>query len=371
MGGSGDLDFFSQIPLQIILAPIVFGVLYIIAMIFIFRRAAQRRRKALAAKAIEMGLPPDGSADTSVASASTSARSRLGRLAGAGGEPDLLSAVKLPEPDLDLLLMTSPDALVMSAMPAVTVAAQGPAPSAGKMPVPPPSTPEREQYAPEPAFVDDDPPPEMEQMEDEMARDPGPTLPADLSDAVEVMRIFRDLSDGALIIRIGERTLRSADEFQNPELLRRFTTIVRDLTALANQLSALPEAPAVASPRDTTTLPPVAQAMASAGVPGSLKLRTGVDSEPIKPGGLFRRVPKPEGPVETVRGVAEAVEEFLQFKLAADPKYMTRNIHIRQAHDGGLRIEVDGHYYSAIGDVVDPDARELLQSVMKEWEARQ
>ena len=207
--------------------------------------------------------------------------------------------------------------------------------------------------------------------EDDMAPESAPSLPADMSDAVEVMRIFRDLSDGALIIRIGDRYLRGADEFQNPELMRRFKTIVRDLTALANSLSALPETPANAGPREVNTLPPVAQVMASAGVPGSLKVRSGVENEPIKPGGLFRRVPKPGEPTETVRGVAEAVEEFLQFKLAADPKYMTRNIHIRQAHDGALRIEVDGHYYTGISDVVDPDMRDLLSAVMKEWEARQ
>lgn len=365
MGGSGDLDFLSQIPIQIILAPIVFGALYIVAMVFIFRRAAQRRRKAREAKNAALGLDAPGAdaakgaplPDSVLAPA---AHSRLGRLAGASRAVDLSGGAALPEPDLDLLLMPVPEA------PAATVAAARPAPPAGSLPVAPPDAPDHDEHEEEDA-VEYAP---VAREDAEMAADPGQSLPADLSDAVEVMRIFRDLSDGALIIRIGDRYLRSADEFQNPELLRRFTTIVRDLTALTNQLSALPEAP-ITSPRDTSTLPPVSQAMAPSGVPGSLRVRTGVENEPVKPAGLFRRVPKPEGPVETVRGVAEAVEEFLQFKLAADPKYVTRSIHIRQAHDGGLRIEVDGHYYTAISDVVDADVRDLLQAVMKEWEARQ
>jgi hypothetical protein len=35
-----------------------------------------------------------------------------------------------------------------------------------------------------------------------------------------------------------------------------------------------------------------------------------------------------------------------------------------------VRIEVDGHYYDAIDDVVDPDVREFLFAMMREWEAR-
>jgi hypothetical protein len=355
MGGSGDLDFLSQIPIQIILAPIIFGVLYIVAMYFIFKRAAARRRKARDAKNAALGLAPENTSDAAItgaseATAAPASRSRLERLAGAATSSS--NGGNLPEPDLDMLLMPSLD------MPAATHAATHIAPMLDP------------ESGVEPVTLEDHAPLAME--EEDMAPESTPSPSPDTADAVEVMRIFRDLSDGALIIRIGDRTLRGADEFQNPELMRRFTTIVRDLTALANSLSGLPESPVTpAGPRETNALPPVAQAMASAGVPGSLKVRTGVESEPIKPGGLFRRVPKPGEPVETVRGVAEAVEEFLQFKLAADPKYMTRNIHIRQAHDGGLRIEVDGHYYTAIGDVVDPDVRELLLAVMKEWEARQ
>lgn len=359
MGGSGDLDFLSQIPIQIILAPIVFGVLYIVAMFFIFRRAAERRRKAREAKNAALGIATasteEGVTTNGQGAVAAPARSRLDRLAGAGNASGSHNGGSLPEPDLDLLLMPVAEA------PAAVVAAPMPVPSAGTIHIAPPDEPAQDES--------DSAPAEMEEVE--MALDREPSLPADMSDAVEVMRIFRDLSDGALIIRIGDRYLRGADEFQNPELMRRFTTIVRDLTALANSLSTLPETPAGPGSRDANAFPPVAQAMASAGVPGSLKVRTGAESEPIKPGGLFRRVPKPGEPVETVRGVAEAVEEFLQFKLAADPKYMTRNIHIRQAHDGGLRIEVDGHYYTGISDVVDPDVRDLLLAVMKEWEARQ
>jgi len=32
---------------------------------------------------------------------------------------------------------------------------------------------------------------------------------------------------------------------------------------------------------------------------------------------------------------------------------------------------VDNHFYDHIGDIVDPDVRDFLSTMMKEWEARQ
>ena len=69
-------------------------------------------------------------------------------------------------------------------------------------------------------------------------------------------------------------------------------------------------------------------------------------------------------------GIAGAVEDFLQFKLSNTPQFATRTIHIRPTHDSGLRIEVDGHSYDSIGDIIDADVREFLFNMMREWEAR-
>ncbi|HLY27480.1 MAG TPA: hypothetical protein VKQ72_14140, partial [Aggregatilineales bacterium] len=62
--------------------------------------------------------------------------------------------------------------------------------------------------------------------------------------------------------------------------------------------------------------------------------------------------------------------DFLQFKLASHPQFSTRSIHIKPGQNQGVRIEVDNHSYDGIGDVVDPDVREFLFSVMREWDAR-
>ena len=190
----------------------------------------------------------------------------------------------------------------------------------------------------------------------------------DLGDAVEVMRVWRDLSDGSLIIQMGDQRYRSLSDIQSPDLTRRFVAVVRELWALVNtspaRVTGSNESPAVPPPSNSA---------------GSMKSRMGLlnaEQEPPKPQHMLKQVAKqalgqggaaqPEQP----SGIANAVEDFLQFKLSTTPEFSKRSIHFRPSHDLGVRIEVDGHYYDSIGDVVDADVREFLQELMREWEAR-
>lgn len=349
MGGSGDFDFLSQIPIQIILAPIFFGALYIVAMVIVFRRAAERRRRARAAKS---GAAP----------LTSPARPLMARFASAalGSSGEQAGVAAVPEPDLDLLLM----------------------PSAPRANAPDSLEPEQERRAAvhaarqaddviEAEYVETSPQPVEAEVDairapshEENAMTPT-RVPSDSEapgDAVELMRVWRDLSDGSLIIQIGDQLIRNLGELQSPDLARRFNVIVRDLAALAGN----PPAP-TAPPREPAVLPVVPVN----GMPGSLRPPAMPEPELPKPGGIFPRRPKAPGPEMPSRSVAEAVEEFLQFRLASTPGFATRSIHVRPAHDGGVKIEVDGHYYETIGDVVDPDVRDFLSGMMKEWEARQ
>ncbi|MBO9308514.1 MAG: hypothetical protein J7551_01890, partial [Chloroflexi bacterium] len=68
--------------------------------------------------------------------------------------------------------------------------------------------------------------------------------------------------------------------------------------------------------------------------------------------------------------IAEQIEEFLQARLLASPQFSTRSIHVRPTPDHGVRIEVDGRFYDTVAEVIDPDVREFLMTIMREWEAR-
>jgi len=185
-------------------------------------------------------------------------------------------------------------------------------------------------------------------------------------DAVEVMRIYRDLSDGKLIIQMGDQRYRALDDIKNPDLARRFTGLVRELVSMINTASGRTQTVTGEMP----SVPPPNTSV------GGMKSRIGLltaEPEPPKRDFIqnFTRVAMAQTDIpQESTGIANAVEEFLQFKLANTPQFSARSIHIRPAHDQGIRIEVDGHYFDGIGDVIDPDVRDFLRSLMQEWEAR-
>ena len=307
MSGSSELDFFSQLFSQAAWLPLTvlfFGGLYLFLMTIIFRRAAERRRKARMALGEVADVQP-------APQPATSPLSRFSRFS---------EAAKLPEPDLDLLVgSTAPAAVYPSAMPAAEAV-----PDAL---LTPPVAVSYEESMP---------------MPEETAHEPI-TLP---EDAVEVMRLWRDVGDGSLIIQIGDQYYRHSAAIGNPEQKRRFEAVVRTLSSMIGLPSAAPRkaVPAPSSPSFNT---PVA--------------------EPPKRG-LFGKA-KPAEP-EQPSGIANQIEDFLQTRLLTSPEFAARSIHVRPTLDHGVRIEVDGHFYDSVAEVIDPDVREFLAAMMREWEAR-
>lgn len=359
MGGSTELDFFSQVPLPILLAPLILGGLYVVTMVMIFRRASERRRRVRAARE---GIDPEAL--------------KPQRNGVPGGMLSLLRAAQntptapkydLPEPDIDLLTSfvnmsetntAAPNAPILEPESAeielvdadILPAAPAPQPRAsGTFTV----TPSQERS------ID---------MNASTAANPT----SDPSDAVEVMRIWRDLNDGGLIIQMGGQRYRSLEEVRNPDLLRRFKAVLSELLSLSSEA----QPPLPASRRPSLDAPPPANPTTSpSGAPGSMKARLNAVSAPppeeSKPKRFLGLGGKRSTESAQPAGIADAVEEFLQFRLAADPKLAARSVHIRPSHHHGLIIEVDGHFYESVPEVVDPDVREFLMGVMKEWEARQ
>jgi hypothetical protein len=352
-------DFLSQIPIIFLLLPLFFGGLYIILMVYIFRRAAERRRRAreaqglpvapkrpsLEARAVSGTLNAAGAFISNLSSRRNEGSSAAKSPANWTRPPELRS---VPEPELDLLVMpievlnevASSEPMTgihydtdyntnygtnYDANPDDVYTA-----NASSLPIVPPNR----------AVSRFDSQSRMEPIMD------------NLNDAVEIMRVWRDLNDGSLIIQMGDQRYRTMGEIRNPDLARRFTAVVRELWnmvgggATPRQITPLPS---------TTTAAEISSSMPTTDTqkPSGLRgmVRNALGSQPA--------AKKNDAP--TGSGIAGA----------AGSPYATRSIHIRPAHDHGIRIEVDGHYYEAIGDVVDPDIREFLFGIMREWEARQ
>lgn len=225
-------------------------------------------------------------------------------------------------------------------------------------------------------------------------------------EAVEVMTILRDVADGGLIIQIGDKSYRNPPALADAEFKRRFNMTVRDLydsisrqslspaPAPAAAVSDVPralgeaadpiadatlETPSVdpaqpagdnAGERPSVTMPPpsvIAASTALGPLPGDLpKFKLPDTIEPPRRG---RRRP-PAEPIPEIN-IAEAIEEFLQYKLRSESQFAGRSLHVRPAIGGGVKIEVDGQFYDSVDEVADAEVRAYLQAVIAEWQSRQ
>jgi len=339
------VDFVKQVPVWILIAPVLLAIVYGVMMFVIFRRARQRRRNrgvpTIDPSQLATSFGNYGSGALPLASSPFSSNSPA---LSAATQPHAIPARfaqitgnSLPEPDFDSL------------MPPI---------------VPPPSTPSPVSNTPLSNTSLDRAPLPLPDFSSERRAVAAPVtgspigdLAADAGDAVEVMRILRDLSNGKLIIEIGCYQDPAPTEIPNSELARRFQSVVREL----NGMLTPPSSTALRRPTVEGTAMP------------NIKLPSQPPPPPIEsPMSLRRTVGMTAAPQETLnRGIADEIENYLQYKLANTPDFQHRSIHIRPTADGGVQIEVENQIFQAMDLVSDPEVRAFLMTTMREWEARQ
>lgn len=168
-------------------------------------------------------------------------------------------------------------------------------------------------------------------------------------EAVEVMRVLRDLATGSLIVEIDGQRYHRLSQIADPQIKRRLVGNAGDLqnfVQLSQPVGSIPEPPVSEAPAETATpLPPTSAEPAV----------KGAEEPELKP----------------IRSMAEEIEELLQYRLMMTPDLATHTIHIHEAPGGGVKIEVDGHYFDGVNEVADPQIQSFIQRVIREWEARQ
>ncbi len=239
---------------------------------------------------------------------------------------------------------------------------------------------------------------------------------------VEVMRVLRDISDGAIVIEINGKQYYSLKEITDPKVGRRFLgnaqavaefahlkniggKRMRSKSVLPPAEPAVPRPPSIDKPDIESSSPaqnlelydPLTdpQPKTVGTLRDSLLGNIGTDkepatsvarpTEPVSPSREQREEIKAfEPPSRSMgaeaqeqseevkaRSIADEIEEILQLRLREHPEYRFRVMHIRQAPDGGVRVEVNGQFFEGVGEVSDEGARAFIQSVIREWEARQ
>ncbi|MBN1565365.1 MAG: hypothetical protein JXA10_16080 [Anaerolineae bacterium] len=268
-----------------------------------------------------------------------------------------------------------------------------PAPVADDAALAPEPDPDREpEFAPEPEIVP--------VVEDPVMADTPP-------DAVELLRVWRDISDGSLILEIKGRQFRSLADLRDADLERRLINVVKELVQLvksggparSSQPRAQAPAPAQSSqpqpqaqpqtqaqpvkPRPDSQPKPAQPKAAPAEKPDSQparKLHT--DEMPsMAPGDMFRQMGQiafgrkqdesEEEPLPEPLSIPEQINAVLQQRLRTMPEYRGREIEVQPSLGGLVIIKVDGKFYEGVGEVAEDDVRALLQDVVREWENSQ
>jgi hypothetical protein len=330
----------------------------------LYQRTTERRRRE------REGLPPlPGLWESLQQWMSGSSRADTSAETSAAPLPDLdMLTADLPQPDLGAMMGDS----------------ESPAPVdlADEFELPPQPAPVYDEEPPaaavalDVAYDEESIPVQPDEME---VTDDMPAPP----DSIELLRVWRDLSDGSLIIEIGGQRFTSVSELQGTNLDRRFMNVVRDLTAMLRTAAEPPPkaAPKPAPPlKAAATAPPAEEETDEPDQPAKKLAPPPVNGElpSMAPGTMFKQMGrvamgyKPEPLDEApALSIPDQIEQVLQKHLADLPEYADRSIHVRPSPFGGVRIEVDGQFYEGVGDVADEKVRALIQSAVQEWEQHQ
>jgi hypothetical protein len=352
-------DFLTQGPiLRLVITTCFFGVLWLMMVFFVNQRNNERRRRQ------REGLPPLPNIFKQLMTIIQNLSQQPGQQAQ--------HTTNMPLPDLNMLTSDLPEPDFDNFVP---LAQQNPPAAAIPLAIPKPAstfaTPDTHEGEFEEIKMSNQ---ENNFVGDEPRRSTGSFYVAGSgeipSDAVEVMRVWRDVSDGSLIIQMNGKVFQTVNEMQDRGLARRFISLVRDLAQLArvgaqaigmpapnfdSTSSVVSEQGSWASPKTPNKLP----------VPSS---RPNTDYSNLEPPLIVTGLEPAPPSTSTIAG---QIEELLQYRLTQNPMFQQRSIHVRANTDNTIRIEADGRTYQHVDDVVDVDVREFIQSVIREWEARQ
>ncbi len=71
-------------------------------------------------------------------------------------------------------------------------------------------------------------------------------------------------------------------------------------------------------------------------------------------------------PIDLAREIGEIVEQM----QALNPRLAGRSIRLQNTSEGGIRFVIDGHSYTAVEQIPDPEIQNLIRAATKEWERR-
>lgn len=222
--------------------------------------------------------------------------------------------------------------------------------------------------------------------------DDPPTLP----NQHEMLRLLRDPQSGQLIIEVGDKQYFKLADVSDKQVGQYILELTAHLLAFTNgmvvtqngikslpvpQIGDLPKP--VPNNRATPSQPPLPQTVEVSTPPptaaskdveetllSSLRANLSEAEKPQKSG--FFRIPRPVSQPSNLPALnlADEINDIVQDRLRSSSLEQDNQITISSDPAGGIRINVNNHYYSSPDEISDPAIRDLIKSSIKEWERR-
>lgn len=206
-------------------------------------------------------------------------------------------------------------------------------------------------------------------------------------EAIELLTVMRDVTTGGLIVEINDKKYRVRGSMSDTEFRNKLKSLMKEVaTALGGSAPLNPPASADAG---TGHIPPASAPPAAAAPTPAAPVEVPRFTPPAVPASsaafdlpkfslenattpMSRKELKQQmsAPIPQI-DIAGAIEAFLQHKLATTEQFPGRQIHVKPAKDGGIRIQVDNQFFEAVSDVNEPDIQAFLKATIAEWQERQ
>lgn len=218
---------------------------------------------------------------------------------------------------------------------------------------------------------------------------------------VELLRLLRHPQSGQLIVEIaGQRFAKLAD-ITDKEMGQYILKLAGHLLAFTTGMivteagvKALPAPKVGETPQPLITPTPVSQLpdpltgrprsqpapKAPAYVPqpapeleaeflNSLKAKPAVpEAQPPRRGLFGRSKPAQNEPLVPALNLAGQINDIAHKLLARSPLAATTKLEITSDFSGGIRINVNGHYYASPDEIPHPEVQELIKESIRQWE---
>ena len=191
---------------------------------------------------------------------------------------------------------------------------------------------------------------------------------------IEVMKVIRKTPLGKLAVEVNSVQYESLANVPAANVKQAILAAVGDLIVFVDGYDALVQAgmaPPVTGADPSGQPLPSSMSEREAAFRNELarqryeaELAEKVEPEPVK------KEPPPElddGPDVEIN-LVEQIDTLFQKHLGEDPSLKGRNVGLESVPGGGLRIRVDGKYYSQPKEIGDVKVRQALMLALREWE---